>query len=104
MANWKRNLEIAAEWKQAKNGEISIAKLADIIVQKLKTITKFVDQDIEQEKEEIIEDFTDIANPESDVYNNTEVFDNAMERLYNWGDIPLDAEWNGEKVCWIGVL
>lgn len=29
-------------------------------------------------------------------------FNKALESLYDWGDTPLDSNWAGRKMCWIG--
>ena len=97
MANWVRTLDIAYAWKQAKNEEITLTTLADIIAGKLKEF--HLEGDFELQG--IIDDFEILASdPEVDFAS----FNEVMDDLYNWADTPLDNEWNGKKNCWISTL
>ncbi len=35
---------------------------------------------------------------------DVEEFDYILDDLYDWGDIALDDNWNGSKMCWINTF
>lgn len=97
MANWQRTLKLEhisrdADLAAKANG------IADAL-EKLKPFgAKF--EEIDEERDEIVQEFRDAArDPELD----EDMFDEVMERLYDWADTRLDAQWNGKKVCWINA-
>lgn len=97
MANWQRTLNLSDVWKKAKEREITAKELAIIIIaNRLKRLREFNDEEIDMEKEELINRFEFFEEDGS--YNDLDYYLNA---LYNWGDISLDNIFGGKKVCWI---
>jgi hypothetical protein len=95
MAQWVRKLRIKEEWEQAKDGSLSVKRLADIIVRKLNRFNLSDDLELQG----IIDDM-EMLNDDA----ATEDFDYIMQNLYDWADTPLDNEWNGKKNCWIEIF
>lgn len=98
MADWQRTLDIKDSWEMVKEYEMSQAELAKEIAEKLKLLKPFKNEDIDWEKEEVIEEFENLADDEDE---NEEWFNYAMNKLYNWADNSLDGKFGGKKVCWI---
>lgn len=98
MSNWQRTLDIKNSWELVKEYEMSQAELAKEIAEKLKLLKPFKNQDIDWEKEEIIEEFENLADDEDE---NQEWFNYAMNKLYDWADTSLDGKFGGKKVCWV---
>lgn len=98
MANWKRTVNIAEEWNKTRDGEMTIQELSAVIVTRLKEVEPFHDRDIDEELENLIEEFQTLAEDSS---SDTDDFDEIYDRLCDWGDTKLDNQWNGAKVCWI---
>ncbi len=97
MANWQRTLRLNPEWEQAQEHEITISALAAVVAKRLKAI-RSIDEQLDDERDEIVEEFEAMAADDEATAND---FDDAMSRLYDWGNTPLDGEWNGKKACWI---
>ena len=103
MANWQRTIRLNPEWDQAIDGEITCQQLAASIAKKLKSIAPFGSDraDVNDELAELIERFDSSAD---DKTTDIPSIDYAMCDLYDWGDISLDGEWNGKKVCFIDTF
>lgn len=101
MANWQRKLDLKDVWTSVDDGEKTIQELAGIVAARLKALAPFADEDIEEAKAEIVDNFEDLAEDEETDYPD---FNYIMEDLYNWGDTRLDDGWPGKKVCWIETL
>lgn len=100
MANWQRKVDFSAYTEKHDEGELSIQEFAKIVAEKLKTLRKFEDEYINNQLEEIIWSFEDLADDE-ECMDEESTFNYLLEDLYNWGDIPLDDKFGGKKVCWI---
>lgn len=103
MAQWQRKLDLRDAWKKAKNREITPQELAKIVADRLEKLAPFIDgesQDIEFERQNIVECFRDLETDEEATFDT---FDYVLRDLYDWGDQALDAGWNGKKVCWIAT-
>ena len=100
MANWQRKVDFSAYTEKYDEGELSIQEFAKIVVEKLKTLRKFEDEYINNQLEEIIWSFEDLADDE-EYMDEESTFNYLLEDLYKWGDIPLDDKFGGKKVCWI---
>lgn len=100
MSDWQRKLDFSAYTEKYDEGEISIQEFAKIVSEKLKSLRDFNDFDIDCAKEDLIFEFEDIAEDEYEEYGEDE-FNYALNRLYDWGDTPLDNKFGGKKVCWI---
>ena len=100
MANWQRKVDFSAYTEKYDEGELSIQEFAKIVAEKLKTLRKFEDEYINNQLEEIIWSFEDLADDE-ECMDEESTFHYLLEDLYNWGDIPLDDKFGGKKVCWI---
>jgi len=98
MSNWQRTLDISTEWKAAGEDKITPQVLAEAIATKLEMLKKFNIVGIDSEKDYLIERFKDIVeDPDADFDD----LDTVMSDLYDWGDISLDTQWAGKKVCWV---
>lgn len=105
MANWQRHLDIADAWKDAKKGALGIRELSKFIAARLKALRPLHHEEVDELRDELVEEFDALAADKgSDDDDLTECFDELMERLYNWGDLKLDDNWNGKKVCWIDTI
>lgn len=101
MAQWQRTIRLQPTWDKAKSHEISIQELAAVISKKLKALRPFNDDYIDSERDNLVDEFEGLAEDES---ADREDFDDIMCRLYDWGDMKLDNDWNGKKVCWIDTI
>ena len=101
MSRWQRTLNLNDIWDKAKKREITPQALALEISMRLKNIRPFKEYYIEDEKLEIIEELDDFSLQEDVTFND---FDYIMNRLYDWGDTPLDNKFGGNKVCWIKTI
>lgn len=98
MANWQRELNLADVFVPAKEGHVTVADLCGTIAKRLRLMKPFGIESIDEERDEITDDFEFLA---SDGSADRDEFDEAMERLYDWADTALDDKWNGRKVCWV---
>jgi hypothetical protein len=92
MAQWRKVLHIASEWKQAKEHEITIQQLAKSIADKLK---EFDPDSMDDDIQYFIESFNSISNSSNNDGSEIETFDEVMESLYNWADM---------NSCWIETI
>lgn len=101
MANWQRKLRLQPEWGQRQDNEITAHQLAAAIARKLRALRPFHDESIDDERDEIADEFDAFSR---DAEADVDDFDDVMTRLYDWGDIRLDDNWNGKKVCWVDSI
>ena len=100
MSDWQRKVDFSAYTEKYNEGELSIQEFAKIVAEKLKTLRKFEDEYINNQLEEIIWSFEDLADDE-ECMGEASTFNYLLEDLYNWGDTPSDDKFGGKKVCWI---
>lgn len=103
MANWQRKLDIKDVWKKAKNDEITLQELSKIMVERLRALESYPYKDIEEEKNDIMEDLEAVYMDEN---AKQDEFNEVMGRLYDWGDTLLPTDQPGvvsKKVCWIAT-
>lgn len=98
MAIWKTTLYLSDVWSKTDDGELPINTLAKIIADRLQALGEFSNQEVEDEKQFLVENFQHLSQ---ETFVDCEDFDEEMSRLYDWADIPLDNNCNGKKVCWI---
>lgn len=101
MANWQRKVKLNPEWGRAKDGEVTINELAGVIAARLKALVPFGDDDLDNERDEIVEELESLAADQSAAISD---IDDIMDRLFDWGDSSLDDNWNGKKACWIDTI
>ena len=101
MANWQRKLSLIDEWNKHDTGEITIQALAKLVAERIRSLDKFGDEEIDEQRDEIANDFEALAEDENADVND---FDYMLQSLYDWGDRSLDDKWNGKKVCWIATI
>lgn len=110
MTNWIRKIDLTPEWQDAKDGKISIAQMASVVAARLKSIAPYQDANLEYDREELIERFVEIAEVADDYPDMDDEFkydfEDAMNDLYNFGDIKLDPgdPFNGRGVLWINTF
>lgn len=99
MADWQRRLKLLPEWDQAQDGEITIQTLARVTTTRLRALEPFNIAEIDDEREEIAEQFEAIAeDADADISD----FDSVMHDLYEWADTRLSgSDFGGKKVCWV---
>jgi len=101
MANWQRTLDLTDFWEKLKDNEMPLSQGAKLIAERLLAMKPFGDEYLDEQREEIAGEFQLFAEDNGD---DAEEFDEYMEALYRWGDIPLDGKWNGKKVCWVATF
>lgn len=101
MATWQRTLDLKNAWECRKNGNLSIGDLCNIVAKKLKSFRNFKNENIDSEKEDIIEEFECLGESENP---NANEFDEILAALYDWADTSLDDKFGGKKVCWISTF
>ena len=75
--------------------------IAQTASERLAMILPLLDEHIEERRLELVDELQDLANdPDADARD----FDYVWNDLYDWADTPLDANWNGKKVCWIKMF
>lgn len=94
MANWQRELNIKEVWQR----EPPPYEIAAAIATGLKAMQPLPSKSVESTRKELIEAFEWLAE---DKCQDVAEFDFNMRQLYDWADTPLDASWNGKKVCWV---
>lgn len=100
MANWQRKVDFSAYTEQYNNGELSVQEFAKIVAEKLKSLAKFKDNEINFRLEDIIWGFEDLSTSDEDDWAEQD-FDAMLYDLYNWGDMQVDGSLSGKKACWI---
>lgn len=101
MANWQRHLRLQPEYGRAQDDELSICELAGVVAKRLRALRPLGDESLDNERDEIAEEFESLAG---DPNASTNDFDEAMHRLFDWGDTSLDESWNGKKACWVDTI
>ena len=93
MANWQRTLNLKDIWPTN-----DPQRIASAIAERLLRLEPFSDPSLNRMRDEFAFEFGSMAN-DSNV--DTDDFDDAMERLYDWADTRLDDVWDGKRVCWV---
>ena len=97
MANWQRYMSVADVWDTQ-----NIQLVSRTAAERLKALIPFYGYPfIEDKRLDLVEELLEISN-DSDA--TVAEFDNVWNRVYDWGDISLDNEYNGKKVCWIATI
>jgi hypothetical protein len=97
MANWQRKLSLKDIYhKQNEDGFVNFTELAHEIASRLGKLEKFNINDIDEEKERLIQYFNDFSD-----LQDCEDFDFLMSDLYDWADTSLNGIFAGKKVCWV---
>lgn len=101
MAKWQRTLDVRDIWEKRDKGEISIQEMSKIMAERLNLLADFKDDDIDDAKESIIEEFECLSD-----YKDATVgdFDDILSDLYDWADTTLDYSkpfCERKKVCWV---
>jgi oligoendopeptidase F len=94
MSQWQSRLDLKDLWKKRDEGSISIKELAQEVAKRIRK-NKFY-----KKYEEVLEE---IAIAFEDCEEDVEEFDNILNDLYDWADIPLDNNFGGKKICWIST-
>lgn len=101
MADWQRKLKLNPEWDEANDDETKVAALAQVIAQRLKALEPFNDEGIDGERDEIVDEFNDLSSNQDATFED---LNSIMNRLWDWGDTPLDNKFGGKKVCFIDTM
>jgi len=104
MADWQRKLNLTDIWTKVDTGEMTIQQLSAEIAKRLRNLRPLApqtaDNSIDDERDDLVDEFEGLSeDPEA----TTGDFDSVMNRLYDWGDMPLDDKWPPKKVCWIAT-
>jgi hypothetical protein len=95
MANWQRTLDMRDVWEI---GDVCL--VAQTAADRLRALKPFEIEDIDWEKENLIDELEDLAK--DDPSPTTDEFDYIWDKVYDWADTLLEGEArNGKKVCWI---
>lgn len=101
MANWQRTIKLNPEWDQCGDDEITRQELAASIARKLNALRPIPDDGSEERRLELVDTFEGMGGDED---LSEREFNGMMDELYDWGDMRLDDNWNGKKVCWIDCM
>jgi phosphodiesterase/alkaline phosphatase D-like protein len=96
VSKWTNKLDLKDLWKQREEEKIDIETLGKEVAKRIRLLPCY-EKEIDT-LEEIVERFESISD------NDVEEFDSILADLYDWGDTPLDNNWNGRKMCWIGTF
>ena len=110
MANWIRKIDLTDLFQKCdENGycgddALTVADVAAETAKRLKRIryTKRDCEDFESLNEQIEEIegwFEDVKEDGGDLV----AYNGVLSELYDFGDRPLDKEWNGKKALWIAA-
>ena len=110
MANWIRKIDLTDLFQKCdENGycgddALTVADVAAETAKRLKRIryTKRDCEDFERLNEQIEEIecwFEDVKEDGGDLVE----YNGVLRELYDFGDRPLDKEWNGKKTLWIAT-
>lgn len=103
MANWLRKIELCPEWQQAQAAEITHARMAAVISERLKALKPFGIDHLDERRDMIADWFDGMARGTYDIAE----FDDAMKELYDWGDEQIASLCHGvfgDKCCWINTI
>ena len=106
MAEWQRTLDLSDIWEQAKNRSISAWEFAKIVGDRLEKIKPFAEtNEVNTRANMTLEDVVDsFAGFAQDKIEDWDELDYVLRELYDWGDISLDNQFGGKKVCWIKTV
>ena len=93
MSEWKRTLNLSDIWNDARCEKITVQELSLIISKRLNKLKIFKEENIEDEKQDLIDEFFCLSDDKS---STQEEFNWSMEALYNWADY--------KKTCWIKTI
>ena len=96
MAQWQRKLRLSDVYSMGEDEE-RVPELAGIVANRLAAMKPFGIDDIDTERDEIVDMFKEVELGKL----GFDEFNESMERLYDWADQKLDGDWNGKKVAWI---
>ena len=111
MSEWRNKIDISEAFEKAQNGEIDIGELTKITLTKLEKLkSKIKDEYMLERLDEIILYFEDVFTIEVEEplefveFDRQELFDNALEALYDWGDTTIGHnDCMSIKMCWINT-
>lgn len=109
MSEWTYTIDISEAFKKVQNGDIDIGELTKATLTELEKLKpKIKDEYLLERFDEIITYFEDVFTIEIEEplefveFYRQELYDNAMEALYDWGDTILGYnEHMAIKMCWI---
>ena len=97
MANWQYEIKIKTDKE-----DVTAIDFAKIAVKEINRILPGVRRRYEDMADDlennILPLFEEIIEANED---DDEMFDNALEYLYDWGDTALDNLFGGKRMCWI---
>lgn len=109
MAQWQLKIDLSTEHKAYEDDTITEDKLGPLVATKLKEFRPEVEKakfagESYQGVTTILEMFDEITQAFSEA-DDIELYDQALEDLYDWGDFELDNDtvW-GKKVAWIDTI
>ena len=111
MSEWKHKLDISTPFQKALNGEMDIGELTTATLSVINNLkSKITDEYMLEWLDEIILYFEDVFTIEAEEpiefveRDRQELYDNAMEALYDWGDTTIGCNDSMDiKMCWINT-
>ena len=111
MSEWKHKLDISKPFQKALNREMDIGELTTATLSAIKNLkSKITDEYMLERLEEIILYFEDVFTIEVEEplefveSERQELYDIAMEALYDWGDTTIGHNDSVDiKMCWINT-
>lgn len=96
MTDWQRTIDLKTIWKSK-----DLPLIAKSIAGQLRGMSPLSDPEADDARLELASDFESLLTS-SCSYDD---FNEVMERLYDWGDTPLDTVFlGGKKVCWVSTF
>lgn len=93
MSYWANRLDLKDIWKLRSEGKLTISQLACRIAKRIRALKCYKEQ---------IDTLEEIAEQFEYCGEDVEEFDNYLEELYDWGDIPI-GQTPFKKMCWIAT-
>ncbi len=102
MSNWQNKLDIKDSWKLSLSGEMSRHSLSAEIADKLKVLSRSMDDSDIEERDCLVDEFVALSEDHNSTIDD---FDDALDRLYDWGDTTVGdvKRWPRKALCWIAT-
>ena len=84
MPRWNHTINLNPEWKQAKDGEISISTLIDAIIARFKHLPSSLQEEVQSNLDDLKSLQEEAFDLQDDVDANE--FDEIWREIYDWAD------------------
>lgn len=103
MSRWQRTLDLVDIWADVSENRLPNSKFCAQVAERLAAVIPLTIPEVEDRRKELVVLFNQQGLQS---YVSTEVLDDLMDLLYDWGDTPLDARglFQGKRVCWVKTI